>query len=228
MDNISTDIETFENSKGFTISAAGYSSANQAKFTNVSLKIPNPSIEMIRMYKLELVSNYRNTFRSSMNPYEDAEEERLYVDSGKTVYEYDIDKEGELVVEVRKNTDAIWPIMAERISTNTIKVDSFSNFTDISVREGQLVEIEASGSIKLGVFSVDCYPEGINGFRYNNVEQRFNHGCLIGKIGNDGEWFYIGRNKTFTAPVSGVLHLRINDDVEIDNSGHFIVTCSVK
>ncbi|NHE56657.1 hypothetical protein [Cyclobacterium plantarum] len=228
MNNISYAVETFENSRGFTLRAAAYGAKNAAKFTNVSLEIPNPSKEMIRMYKLELVSNYRNTFRSGMNPYEDAEAGDLYVDSGKTVYEYEIDKDGELVIEVRKNTDAIWPIMAERISTNTIKVDSFSNFTDISVREGQLVEIEASGSIKLGVFSVDCYPEGINGFRYNNVDQRFNHGCLIGKIGNDGEWFYIGRNKTFTAPASGVLHLRINDDVEIDNSGYFTVSYSVE
>ncbi|WP_154857067.1 hypothetical protein [Cyclobacterium xiamenense] len=228
MNAISSDDESFENSKGFLIKASAFGSFDKEELTYVSLTIPNPSAEMIRMYKLELVSNYRNTFRSSMNPYEDAEGGDLYVDSGKTMYEYDINKDGELVVEVRKNTDAIWPIMAERISTNTIKVDSYSNFTDISLREGQLVEIEASGSIKLGVFSVDCYPEGINGFRSNNVDQRFNHGCLIGKIGNDGEWFYIGRNKTFTAPVSGVLHLRINDDVEIDNSGHFIVTYSVK
>ena len=228
MNAISSDNESFENRNGFVIKASAFGSFDREEFTYVSLTIPNPSKEMIRMYKLELVSNYRNTFLSSMNPYEDAELGRLYVGSGRTAYNYELDEDGQLVLEVQKNTDAIWPIMAERISTNTIKVDSFSNFTDISVREGQLIEIEASGSIKLGVFSVDCYPEGINGFRYNNVEQRFNHGCLIGKIGNEGEWFYIGRNKTFTAPVSGVLHLRINDDVEIDNSGHFSITYSVR
>ena len=81
----------------------------------------------------------------------------------------------------------------------------------------------ASGSITLGVFSVACYPKGISGFRTHNVASQFNHGSLIGKIGDDGDWFYVGSEKTIVADRDGFLRLRINDDKEDDNDGHFVV-----
>jgi hypothetical protein len=44
-------------------------------------------------------------------------------------------------------------------------------------------------------------------------------GALIGRIGEEGEPFYIGRRTSATAQSSGLLYVRINDDVLGDNAG---------
>jgi len=50
-------------------------------------------------------------------------------------------------------------------------------------------------------------------------------GSLIGKIGRDGEAFYVGNARTFTANRSGTLFLAFNDGVNFeDNSGYWDVT----
>ena len=49
------------------------------------------------------------------------------------------------------------------------------------------------------------------------------YGALVGKIGNDGEPFFIGANFTFTPTVSGELYLAVNDNLGFyeDNSGAY-------
>jgi hypothetical protein len=50
-------------------------------------------------------------------------------------------------------------------------------------------------------------------------------GSLIGKIGRDGEAFYVGNARTLTANRSGTLFLAFNDGVNFeDNSGYWDVT----
>ncbi len=44
-------------------------------------------------------------------------------------------------------------------------------------------------------------------------------GALIGKVGEDGEPFYVGRRTTSAAVEAGLLYLRINDDLLGDNQG---------
>lgn len=53
-------------------------------------------------------------------------------------------------------------------------------------------------------------------------------GCLIGRIGEDGQPFYVGRRYRSTAGSDGVLYLRINDDILNDNKGSLIVTITVE
>jgi len=47
-------------------------------------------------------------------------------------------------------------------------------------------------------------------------------GALIGRIGNSAP-FGIGDQSSFTAPASGMLFLRVNDDNLSDNAGEFAV-----
>lgn len=46
--------------------------------------------------------------------------------------------------------------------------------------------------------------------------------AVIGKIGGSGQLFYVGRNCSFIANVSGELYLGLNDNTFWDNSGYYI------
>jgi hypothetical protein len=50
-------------------------------------------------------------------------------------------------------------------------------------------------------------------------------GALVGKIGEDGEPFFIGSDLTFTAATSGELYLAVNDLLPFydDNRGNYMV-----
>ena len=52
-------------------------------------------------------------------------------------------------------------------------------------------------------------------------------GALIGRIGETGEPFYVGRRLTRTIDRDGTLYLRIDDDVLSDNDGFVTVEVSV-
>jgi hypothetical protein len=52
-------------------------------------------------------------------------------------------------------------------------------------------------------------------------------GILIGRIGEDGPPFTVGRGRMIVADRSGVLYLRINDDILSDNEGFVTVEVSV-
>ncbi len=52
-------------------------------------------------------------------------------------------------------------------------------------------------------------------------------GVLIGRFGEDGEPFYVGRSGTFVADREGFLYLRINDDILSDNEGYVTVEVEV-
>lgn len=52
-------------------------------------------------------------------------------------------------------------------------------------------------------------------------------GVLLGRIGEDGPIFIVGRGGTFYAERSGLLYLRINDDILSDNDGYVTVEVSV-
>ena len=52
-------------------------------------------------------------------------------------------------------------------------------------------------------------------------------GVLLGRIGEDGQMFVVGRGGTFYAERAGLLYLRINDDILSDNEGYVTVEVSV-
>jgi hypothetical protein len=52
-------------------------------------------------------------------------------------------------------------------------------------------------------------------------------GILIGRIGEDGEPFVVGRGQTRSVGQYGLLYLRINDDILSDNEGYVTVEVAV-
>jgi hypothetical protein len=97
--------------------------------------------------------------------------------------------------------------------------------TRLSVRQGQQIEIRASGEVRLSTDNTDiARPGGSVKGRYANSSPISSApaGALIGRVGNSAP-FVIGDQGTFTAPAAGVLFLRVNDDHLPDNSGEFVV-----
>jgi len=110
-----------------------------------------------------------------------------------------------------------------------VNVPAGTQWTDagIDVRAGQTLYFEASGQIRWGKDRRDG-PAGEGNSPYNAGRPipRRPGAALIGKVGDgSGDFFFIGDD---TGPIrmrsSGRLHLGINDDYLLDNSGAFRVT----
>lgn len=98
--------------------------------------------------------------------------------------------------------------------------------TGIEVRSGQTVYFEASGRVRWGQDRRDG-PAGEGGSHENpNRPIPARPGAaLIGKVGAGSDYFFIGDDRgAFRMRSSGRLHLGINDDYLLDNSGSFGVT----
>jgi hypothetical protein len=58
----------------------------------------------------------------------------------------------------------------------------------------------------------------------NATAPGFLTGALVGKIGQNGNWFLVGNSYTATSPVVEHLYLAYDDDVFSDNTGSYSVT----
>lgn len=105
---------------------------------------------------------------------------------------------------------------------NMLDVSSYSNYTTINLKKGDVITLKASGKITLGPFAGTTGPEGIEGYTMYNYVSGFKQGSLLGKIG-DGEWFLVGNGQTITCMESGKLQLVVNDNDPSNNSGYFNV-----
>jgi hypothetical protein len=100
--------------------------------------------------------------------------------------------------------------------------------TGVHVYEGDLVSVQAKGT---WLYTPDEYhgPEGHR--RYS--APRFYPipgipgGTLIGRIGTDGELFYVGRGTRWRATNNGQIYLRIDDDILSDNEGFVEIQITV-
>lgn len=102
--------------------------------------------------------------------------------------------------------------------------------TNIYVREGDLVTINASGQVRLGVDADDmATPGGSSKRRYasNAVLPASLAGALIARVG-DGAPFLVGSQTRVRMPASGPLFLGINDDGFADNAGQFDVLVNAR
>ena len=227
--DIYADHNTFKNHKGFKIETWKLMNEDgSVKALSSSFTVENVPTDIIETYVMDITSNCRDRFSSRISPWsinQDFEEESpFYAKSGGTLYRYKY-QDGKFTVSAWDNSDAKSDVVAEKIGENKIKITPWTNYTHISLKKGDRIDLKAYGSITLGVFSVPCYPNGISGFRTHNIDSRYNHGCLLGKIGK-GNWFYVGSEKTIVADRDGLLQLRINDDKESDNDGYFEVNYS--
>jgi hypothetical protein len=102
----------------------------------------------------------------------------------------------------------------------------------IALHPGEIVTITARGkwlySPQVGYYG----PEGAPRSKYpapsyyplpNGIG-----GCLIGRIGESGDPFYVGQRATIRSDTTGLLYLRINDDIVTDNDGFLTVEITVK
>lgn len=83
--------------------------------------------------------------------------------------------------------------------------------TNFLVLNGSTIVVTASGLIDLHPASGGQYTASPKGYNSPGKGGRFNAGALIGKIGNDGE-FFIGEAFTATSSKTGTLYLRIVDN----------------
>ena len=98
----------------------------------------------------------------------------------------------------------------------------------LRVHEGDVIHIRAEGS---WMYTPDEYhgPEGHP--RYPSPSfypiPNIPGGALIGRIGEHGEPFYVGRRYSANIHQNGTLYLRINDDLLGDNGGYVTVRVTV-
>ena len=144
----------------------------------------------------------------------------------------DRDNDGRLSrIETVGNEAAVGTSGRDRVSRELVTVSAARQWNDtgIDVRAGDIIRIEADGSVTLSSDADVADPGGARSGRRAAgapFPQR-PAGSLIGRLG-DSEPFYIGDRTTLErAPVSGRLFLGVNDDHFPDNDGHFRVTISV-
>lgn len=219
-ENIS-DYERFIDKNGFTIKALSILETREG--ISIDFEIDKPSKDIIELYQKDLRGQFRNYNELHINPEKIPTNSDAYVDKGAYFYSMDIESDGSLEVRVMDNLHAYMPVVAEKIGINKISVTPWTTKTHIYLKKGQKIKLETSGYIKLGVFSVDCYANGIEGFRWNNLDSNFKHGSLIGKIGKNSNWEYVGPSNVIVAKQEGYLELVVNDQIPGDNSGAFKV-----
>ncbi|MBS3820062.1 hypothetical protein KGY73_11260 [bacterium] len=114
--------------------------------------------------------------------------------------------------------------------------------TGLDVSKGQIIHFEAEGgmSLQMGNPIAYCGPEGYSMKTVQQPVEDKNIGALIGKVvkllsieedeetgeeirNEKTELFYIGPENEVRMPLSGKLHLGINEDVTEDNDGEYRV-----
>jgi hypothetical protein len=108
--------------------------------------------------------------------------------------------------------------------------------TELSLQEGQGVELLAGGQVRLSQDPQYNQWVGPWGFETPCTVNEGNpcaldaapYGGLLARIG-DGEPFYLGGEKFFNSPRSGYLYLATNDNLGMytDNTGSFLVLISI-
>ncbi len=92
--------------------------------------------------------------------------------------------------------------------------------TDIFLEQGQCAQIKAQGE---WLYSPEVGRHGPAGGLIAPGSYPFPYargGALLGRIGANGEVFYVGKQGGQCAQSAGFLYLRINDDILGDNSGY--------
>ena len=107
----------------------------------------------------------------------------------------------------------------------TIDVAASRTWSDTAVdlERGEMFSVLGSGSIVFGPGSVG--PEGFGPDDHDeyNVVPCSDHAGLIGRIGQDGEPFFVGAEAVSVATADGRLYLGVNDTDVGNNSGAFAV-----
>lgn len=223
---LSADINIFRNSMGHELVTFRLSRDNDSTFA-VRLAFKDAPQSLIELYADELGAGYRH-FRTSAiditdSPVRAQDELHDYIreGGGSSVCSYKVEK-GELILTLIANNGAKVPIKAERLDDSTLRVGSYSFSSDVTLKRGQRIRLNATGTVTLGPFAGSSGPAGIDGFGLYRRDDRFSLGALLGRIG-DGDWFLVGADASVVAQQDGPLSLRINDLDPANNEGYFEV-----
>jgi hypothetical protein len=119
------------------------------------------------------------------------------------------------------------PVSAQRTTEKVVTMDPTDHWTDtgVTVRAGDYIRLDASGTIRMSPGGDAVGPEGSRSGRASGAPFPGRPaGALIARIGDDGAWIFVGaRQRTLRAPRDGTLHLAVNDDYYDDNTGELRV-----
>lgn len=100
--------------------------------------------------------------------------------------------------------------------------------TNVNLVSGAELSISASGQIGYDSSSDTCGPDGLSSSKGSPPLPNENGASLIGKIGSNGNPFYVGSSYSGTVSSPGILYLSINDQNNEytwgDNTGSFQAT----
>jgi hypothetical protein len=116
--------------------------------------------------------------------------------------------------------------------SKTIAVSGKMQWTDtqIDLKSGDRLSVEAEGTVYANA-TVFCGPDGVPGRpdwkeKYNLLKTA-NHESLIGKIGESGQIFFVGKSLDMNADTTGRLFLGVNDNDVANNKGEFKVKITI-
>ncbi|NWF50957.1 MAG: T9SS type A sorting domain-containing protein [Ignavibacteriaceae bacterium] len=123
----------------------------------------------------------------------------------------------------------VLPYLTDKVSVSIIDITTAWNNTGINISVGDTVLIFVNGIAATdGALHTKTItwigPEGMGGWIAGSglpLPEAASH-CVIGKIGDSGDPFYVGRNGSFVANVSGQLFLGLNDNIFWDNYGYYV------
>jgi len=124
----------------------------------------------------------------------------------------------------------IGPVLQEELATPRIFAYRDWQSVGVQVTEGDSIHMRAWGK---WLYTPNEYhgPEGHRTYPAPNTYPRpglhVPGGVLLGRIGEEGQPFIVGRGRTIYADRSGQLYLRINDDILSDNEGFVNVEIDV-
>jgi hypothetical protein len=122
----------------------------------------------------------------------------------------------------------VGPQKAESLSNPRIYAYKDWQSIGIQVNLGDRVDIRAEGT---WLYTPGEYhgPEGHRFYRAPNTYpiNAAAGGILLGRIGEDGPIFIVGKGRTLFVDRSGLLYFRINDDILSDNEGYVSLEVSV-
>jgi len=120
------------------------------------------------------------------------------------------------------------PVPQEALSTRRVYAYRDWQSLGLRVHPGEMLEIKAQGR---WLYTPEEYHGPGGHARYRAPAfyplPRVSGGCLIGRIGEEGDIFYVGRTTDILVQDFGTLYLRINDDILSDNDGWVSVEVTV-
>ena len=125
---------------------------------------------------------------------------------------------------------AAWtPQPQEALLVNRVYAYRGWQSTGVQLSKGDGYTIRAKGTWTYSPFAGPNGPEGHYRYRAPNFYPLPNvgGGALIGRVGEEGKPFYVGKGASGRAERNGLLYLRIDDDLLGDNTGQLTFKVTV-